>query len=71
MQFKTFEVRLPTTQKLTVTFYVKNVPLFVDPQSFDDVTHYQRILGYDRPYEFDSKCDTTIKKPVVKSANKS
>lgn len=69
MQFKKSEVRLPITQKVTVTFYAKNYPLFLDPDSFQDITHYQRILGYDKPYEFDN-LDDVIKKPVVKSANK-
>lgn len=66
MQFKTFEVRLPMTQKLTITFYAKELPLFVDPQAFDDVTHYQRILGYDKPYEFPKESANVTKKPVVK-----
>lgn len=71
MQFKKFQVRLPMTQKLTITFYANNCPLFVDPAAFEDITHYQRILGYDRPYEFDNIMgDDVTKKPVVKSANK-
>lgn len=70
MKFKTFEVRLPMTQKLTVTFYAKDYPLFVDPHTFEDVIHYQRILGYDKPYEF-NKDVNVCKKPVVKPANKS
>lgn len=69
VQFKTFEVRLPLTQKMTITFYAKNTPLFVDSNAFEDVTHYQRILGYDRPYEFIQ--GDVVKKPVVKAANKS
>lgn len=69
MQFKTHEVRLPITQKLTVTFYAKGYPLFVDSDAFEDVMHYQRILGYDKPYEF-TKEDSFVKKPVVKAANK-
>lgn len=70
VQFKLFEVRLPLTQKLTVTFYAKETPLFVDPQAFDDVTHYQRILGYDKPYEFEKNAVNVHKKPVVKPVNK-
>lgn len=71
MQFKPFEVRLPLTQKLTVTFYAKECPLFVDPQAFDDVMHYQRILGYDKPFTFEKEDINVIRKPVVKAANKS
>lgn len=72
MQFKPYEVRLPLTQKLTVTFYAKEYPLFVDPQAFDDVMHYQRILGYDKPFTFEKEDDdNVIRKPVVKAANKS
>ena len=32
------------------TFQAKNVPLFVDMQSFYDVTHYGKIMGYDKQY---------------------
>ncbi|XP_022161610.1 transmembrane protein 70 homolog, mitochondrial [Myzus persicae] len=71
IQFKPFEVRLPLTQKLTVTFYAKEFPLFVDPQAFDDVMHYQRILGYDKPFTFEKEDDNVNRKPVVKAANKS
>jgi len=59
------------TQKLTVTFYAKEHPLFVDPQAFDDVMHYQRILGYDKPFTFEKEDDNVNRKPVVKAANKS
>lgn len=73
MQFKPFEVRLPLTQKLTITFYAKEHPLFVDPHAFDDVMHYQRILGYDKPFTFqkEEEDDDSLRKPVVKAANKS
>lgn len=70
MQFKTFEVRLPITPKLTITFYAKETPLFVDPDAFEDIIHYQRILGYDKPYEFQNESANVCKKPVVKPANK-
>lgn len=71
VRFNTFEVRLPITQKMTITFYAKEQPLFVDPEAFDDVMHYQRILGYDKPYEFQNESVNVSKKPVVKPANKS
>lgn len=58
------------TPKLTVTFYAKQCPLFVDPQAFNDVTHYQRILGYDRPYEFVKEAANICKKSVVKPVNR-
>ena len=32
------------------TFQAKNFPLFVDMQSFYDVTHYGKIMGYDKQY---------------------
>lgn len=70
MQFKTFEVRLPMTPKITVTFYVNECPLFVDPQAFEDIMHYQRILGFDKPYEFNNDINV-CKKPLIKPANKS
>jgi len=70
VHFQVFEVRLPITQKLTVTFYAKGYPLFVDPHAFDDVMHYQRILGYDKPYEFKINDVNVERKPVVKPTNK-
>ncbi|VVC41256.1 TMEM70 family [Cinara cedri] len=71
VQFKPHHVRLPMSQKLTVTFYAKEYPFFVDPQSFVDVMHYQRILGYDKPYEFNEGPANVCKKPVVKPISKS
>lgn len=70
MQFKLHEVRLPLTPKMTTTFFAKEHPLFVDPQAFDDVMHYQRILGYDKPYEF-VKDVNVCRKPVIKPTDKS
>jgi len=58
------------TPKMTVTFYAKEFPLFVDPQAFSDVMHYQRILGYDKPYELE-KSVNVCKKPVIKPSNRS
>lgn len=44
----------------------------MDPQAFDDVMHYQRILGYDKPFTFEKDDgNSVLKKPVVKAANKS
>lgn len=71
MHFKAHEVRLPASQKLTVTFYAKTYPFFVDPHAFDDVTYYQRMLGYDKPYEFIKNDANVCKKPVVKASNQS
>ncbi|XP_050522824.1 transmembrane protein 70 homolog, mitochondrial [Daktulosphaira vitifoliae] len=69
--FKTHEVRLPMSQKLTITFYIRNIPLFIDPQAFTDMMHYQRILGYDKPYQLDTEFTNVVNKPVIKAANKS
>lgn len=71
INFKTIDVRVPMAPKMTVTFYAKEYPLFVDPQAFDDVMHYQRILGYDKPYELKEEGVNVYKKPVVKPANRS
>jgi len=58
------------TPKLTVTFYAKDYPLFVDSQAFEDVVYYQRLLGYDKPYEFVNDANNVKRKAVVKPANK-
>ena len=53
------------------TFRAKNVPLFVDMQSFYDVTHYGKIMGYDKEiidfkqfeeHEDENKTENEVKK---------
>lgn len=30
----------------------KKVPLFIEKDSFTDPTHYARLMGYDKPFDF-------------------
>lgn len=31
---------------------IKGSPLFIEANYFDDVHHYKRIMGYDKPIDF-------------------
>lgn len=30
----------------------KGKPLFVDPNQFSDISHYAKMMGYDKPIDF-------------------
>lgn len=52
MHFKIEDVIRPDIPGMFTSFLVKKQPLFVDPSVFDDIDHYSRIMGYDRPIDF-------------------
>lgn len=35
----------------------KNVPLFIEKANFTDPTHYARLMGYDKPFDFGINVD--------------
>jgi len=35
------------------TFIANNKPLFVDMETFKDIEHFGRIMGYDKPIDYD------------------
>ncbi|CAK9825533.1 Transmembrane protein 70 homolog, mitochondrial [Anthophora retusa] len=35
------------------TCFVKDYPLFIDPQQFPDIKHYNIIMGYNKPSDFE------------------
>ena len=51
MNFKTTDVVVPTVPGMFTTFLIKNKPYFVDLDSFKDIDHYGRLMGYDKPIE--------------------
>lgn len=42
---------VPDVPGLFTTFHAKGIPLFVDPQLFEDPNHYAKIMGYDKPLD--------------------
>ncbi|XP_064090549.1 transmembrane protein 70 homolog, mitochondrial-like [Macrobrachium nipponense] len=52
INFKVDDVQVPTVPGIFTTFHVKNQPLFVEPRMFEDIEHYGRIMGYDKPIDF-------------------
>lgn len=54
-KFKVEEIHIPEIETMFTSMKVgpKNVPLFVDAESFNDPHHYARFMGYDKPLKFD------------------
>ncbi|XP_076029945.1 transmembrane protein 70 homolog, mitochondrial isoform X2 [Oratosquilla oratoria] len=53
IEFHADEVHVPTLPGLFTTFTAKEKPLFVEPSMFHDVSHYSRLMGYDKPIDFE------------------
>ena len=51
-QFKASEVTFPQVPGLFTTVYVKGCPMFVDPELFMDKEAYIKLMGYDKPIEW-------------------
>ncbi|XP_069170584.1 transmembrane protein 70 homolog, mitochondrial-like [Procambarus clarkii] len=52
IHFHADDVKVPDVPGMFTTFLVKNKPLFVDPKMFENVEHYGRLMGYDKPIDF-------------------
>lgn len=50
--FKPEDVDVPDIPGMFTSFIVKGVPLFVEAGNFNDVSHYKRIMGFDKPLDF-------------------
>ena len=66
-RFKVEDVIVPEIPGMFTSFLVKPkgstkkpVALFVEPKSFEDPTHYVKLMGYDKPIDF--KLELTEKK---------
>ncbi|XP_060520799.1 transmembrane protein 70 homolog, mitochondrial [Cylas formicarius] len=57
VEFKINDVVVPEVPGMFSTFHAKNKAFFVDPESFDYLEHYSKIMGYDKP--IDLKLDTS------------
>ncbi|MCL4136038.1 UNVERIFIED_CONTAM: hypothetical protein GTU68_026316, partial [Idotea baltica] len=58
VHFKVDDVIRPELPGMFTSFMVKNKPLFVDPSMFEDIDHYSRIMGYDKPIDFSMNRDS-------------
>ncbi|CAH0547247.1 unnamed protein product [Brassicogethes aeneus] len=52
LEFKPKDVVVPDVAGMFTTFEAKGKALFMDPRHFDDPTHYEKIMGYDKPIDF-------------------
>ncbi|XP_011311576.1 transmembrane protein 70 homolog, mitochondrial isoform X2 [Fopius arisanus] len=52
VEFTPDDVRKPGMREMITTCYVNEVPVFFDFADFTDIDHYSRILGYDKPMDF-------------------
>uniref|UniRef100_A0A1B6KJ77 Transmembrane protein 70 n=2 Tax=Graphocephala atropunctata TaxID=36148 RepID=A0A1B6KJ77_9HEMI len=52
VQFKLDDVTIPDIPRMFTTITVKGNPLFFDVNFFEDVGHYKKIMGFDKPIDF-------------------
>lgn len=51
IHFRPADVVIPEIPRMFTTFVVKKKPLFVDMETFKDIEHFGRIMGYDKPLD--------------------
>jgi len=49
IEFKVSDVEVPDIPGMFTTFKANSVPLFVEGSQFRDITHFGKIMGYDKP----------------------
>lgn len=59
VSFSKEDVTIPEIPGMFTTFVAKGEPLFVDSRAFDDLHHYGKLMGYDKP--IDMKLGTPVK----------
>jgi len=61
IEFKVNDVEVPDIPGMFTTFKANSVPLFVEGSQFNDITHYGKIMGYDKPLDlmWDKELDMT------------
>lgn len=50
---------VPEVPRMFTTFKAKGMPLFLDPRGFEEPAHFGRIMGYDKPIDFNLYDDHT------------
>lgn len=54
IKFKVEDIQNMEAQTIFTSLKVgpKNVPLFIEKDNFTDPTHYARLMGHDKPFDF-------------------
>ncbi|XP_051174340.1 transmembrane protein 70 homolog, mitochondrial [Leptopilina boulardi] len=68
IDFKPKDVLVPDVPGMFTSCFIKKTPLFLTPESFDDLYHYKRIMGYDKP--IDLKLDNPLNNDKVAEPSK-
>lgn len=58
LNFEPKDVLVPDVPGMFTSCLIKKTPLFITPESFQDLHHYKRIMGYDKP--IDLKLETPL-----------
>ncbi|KAL1130504.1 hypothetical protein AAG570_011752 [Ranatra chinensis] len=58
LDFRPGEAIVPSVPGMFTTVTVNGTPLFLDARFFEDLAHYKKIMGYDRPMDFKLKQGT-------------
>lgn len=51
LKFKIDDVVAPDVPGMFTSIIVKGTPLFVEASFFDDISHYKKLMGFDKPFE--------------------
>lgn len=51
IEFTPEDVTIPTMLGMFTSCAIKRKPVFLDAKFFTDQSHYQRIMGYDKPVD--------------------
>ncbi|CAB4064170.1 TMEM70 [Lepeophtheirus salmonis] len=61
--FKVEDVDVPSVPGMFTTFKAHNIPLFIDGENFkENLEHYGKIMGYDKPLNLRWDNDESLKK---------
>uniref|UniRef100_A0A8C0T1W2 Transmembrane protein 70 n=1 Tax=Canis lupus familiaris TaxID=9615 RepID=A0A8C0T1W2_CANLF len=55
------DVRIPDSAHIFTTFYAKTKSLLVNPVLFPNPEDYDHLMGYDKPFTFDTEADSEKK----------
>ncbi|XP_077293780.1 transmembrane protein 70 homolog, mitochondrial [Arctopsyche grandis] len=61
VNFTSTDVIVPDVPGLFTTFLAHKIPMFVDPNGFKNTDHFIKIMGFDKPIDFN--LNDLIKKP--------
>ncbi|XP_063983263.1 transmembrane protein 70 homolog, mitochondrial [Diachasmimorpha longicaudata] len=61
IEFTPEDVSKPAMRELLTTCYVHDTPLLFNFENFTDIDHYSRILGYDKPMDFQLEGEKDLK----------